>query len=169
MMLAAVFLILMEGTVYGNSIARRPHHDTIGVAVGVLAEVLICLWLCAVFRDRRGGGAGGGQCGDVFVPHRDRAVLLPHHPQHPAHGRYPAFCWRWRPDGRGVVFYEHFCLKFAAVAAILFVYCTLYRPQLQKLWQLAMGPFAQAGGPPHTPAVKAFSPNKGEFHGRFDA
>ena len=61
MMLAAVFLILMEGTVYGNSIARRPHHDTIGVAVGVLAEVLICLWLVpAVFRDRRGGGAGGG-------------------------------------------------------------------------------------------------------------
>ena len=39
----------------------------------------------------------------------------------------------------GVVFYEHFWLKFAAVAAILFVYCTLYRPQLQKLWQLAMG------------------------------
>ena len=39
----------------------------------------------------------------------------------------------------GVVFYEHFWLKFAAVAAILFVYCTLYRPQLQSCGSWAMG------------------------------
>ena len=39
----------------------------------------------------------------------------------------------------GVVFYQHFLLKFLAVGAILFVYCTLYRPQLQKLWQLGLG------------------------------
>ena len=39
----------------------------------------------------------------------------------------------------GVVFYQHFVVKFVLVGAILFIYCTLYRPQLQKLWQLGMG------------------------------
>ena len=36
----------------------------------------------------------------------------------------------------GVVFYQQFVVKFVLVGAILFIYCTLYRPQLQKLWHL---------------------------------
>ena len=39
----------------------------------------------------------------------------------------------------GVVFYQHFVIKFVLVGAILFIYCTLYRPQLQKLWQMGLG------------------------------
>ena len=38
----------------------------------------------------------------------------------------------------GVVFYQHFVVKFVLVGAIVFVYCTLYRPQLQKLWQMTL-------------------------------
>lgn len=34
LMLAVVFNILCEGTVYGNSIARKPWHDTIGIGLG---------------------------------------------------------------------------------------------------------------------------------------
>lgn len=34
LMLAVVFNILCEGTVYGNSIARKPWHDTIGIGIG---------------------------------------------------------------------------------------------------------------------------------------
>ena len=39
----------------------------------------------------------------------------------------------------GVVFYQHCVIKFVLVGAILFIYCTLYRPQLQKLWQMGLG------------------------------
>ena len=41
--------------------------------------------------------------------------------------------------GIGVVFYQHFVIKFVLVGAILFVYCTLYRTQLQKLIQMGLG------------------------------
>ena len=81
MMLAAVFLILMEGTVYGNAIARRPHHDTIGVAVGVGANWCSASGWCPSSRSPARHRPGGGQRGDVPLPHRDRPVLLPHHPQ----------------------------------------------------------------------------------------
>ena len=138
MMLAAVFLILMEGTVYGNSIARRPHHDTIGVAVGVLAEVLICLWLVPPFSVT---GAAVALVAGNAVMFLYRTVTgqyyyrtIPNIPR-----TVSGFLLALAATAAGVVFYEHFWLKFAAVAAILFVYCTLYRPQLQKLWQLAMG------------------------------
>ena len=46
---------------------------------------MICNMLMPASGASGGGGAGGGQCGDVFVPHHHWAVLLPHHPQHPAH------------------------------------------------------------------------------------
>ena len=43
----------------------------------------------------------------------------------------PIVCWS--PNGK------NFLLKLVAVGAILFIYCTLYRQQLQKLWQLGIG------------------------------
>ena len=45
LMLAVVFTILCEGTVYGNSIARKPWHDTIGIAIG--AAAWRSTWRCA--------------------------------------------------------------------------------------------------------------------------
>ena len=48
----------------------------------------------AFWRNGCRGRPGSGQCNDVFVPHCDRAVLLPHHPQLQP-GRSAAFCWRW--------------------------------------------------------------------------
>ncbi len=61
-MLAVVFNILCEGIVYGNSIARKPWHDTIGIGIGALSN----LGLCAAFvpplrHDRRGLCAGRQQ------------------------------------------------------------------------------------------------------------
>ena len=49
MMLSSVFAILIEGTVYGNAIARRPHHDTIGVALGVVVNFGMCAWLVPLY------------------------------------------------------------------------------------------------------------------------
>ena len=39
----------------------------------------------------------------------------------------------------GTLLWQHFVVKFVLVGAILFVYCTLYRTQLLKLWQMGLG------------------------------
>ena len=39
----------------------------------------------------------------------------------------------------GTVLWQHFVLKFLLVGTILFIYCTLYRAQLLKLWQMGLG------------------------------
>ena len=80
---------------------------------------------------------GGGQRGDVPLPHRDRSVLLPHHPQLSPH-RIRLFAGAGHRRG-GCCILPAVCGKFVLVGAILFIYCTLYRPQLQKLWQLGLG------------------------------
>ena len=42
-------------------------------------------------------------------------------------------------DVIGVVFAHNFIIKFVLTAAILFIYCNIYRAQLYKLWQIFMG------------------------------
>ena len=80
MMLAVVFSILCEGTVYGNTIARKPFHDwNRRGRCGQHCRVRRAG--AAFWRNGCRGRPGSGQCNDVFVPHCDRAVLLPHHPQ----------------------------------------------------------------------------------------
>ena len=49
LMLAVVFNILCEGTVYGNSIARKPWHDTIGIGLGALSNFGLCALLVPAF------------------------------------------------------------------------------------------------------------------------
>ena len=39
----------------------------------------------------------------------------------------------------GTLLWQHFFIKFALVGVILFIYCTLYRAQLTKLWAMGMG------------------------------
>ena len=138
MMLAAVFLILMEGTVYGNAIARRPHHDTIGVALGVIAEVLICLWLVPSYSVT---GAAVALVAGNAVMFMYRTITGQYYyrtiPSIPR--TVSGFLLAIAVALVGVILYQNFLLKLVAVGAILFIYCTLYRQQLQKLWQLGIG------------------------------
>ena len=138
MMLAAVFLILMEGTVYGNAIARRPHHDTIGVALGVVAEVLICLWLVPSYSVT---GAAVALVAGNAVMFMYRTITGQYYyrtiPSIPR--TVSGFLLAIAVALVGVILYQNFLLKLVAVGAILFIYCTLYRQQLQKLWQLGIG------------------------------
>ena len=39
----------------------------------------------------------------------------------------------------GTLLWQHFFIKFALVGVILFIYCTLYRAQLAKLWTMGLG------------------------------
>ena len=38
-----------------------------------------------------------------------------------------------------MLFRSNFIIKFVLTAAILFIYCNIYRAQLYKLWQISMG------------------------------
>ena len=138
LMLAVVFNILCEGTVYGNSIARKPWHDTIGIGLGALSN----FWLCAVLVPRFGltGAAlalAASNGAAFFVPQRHGADVLPHRGQLPqddlrlsagvcSHGS--------RHAAVAALLY-----KFALVGVILFIYCTLYRAQLARLWTMGLG------------------------------
>lgn len=138
MMLSSVFGILIEGTVYGNAIARRPQHDTIGVGVGVLVN----LGLCALLVPQYGvGGAAmslAAANGAMFLYRTITGQYyyrtIPNIPR-----TVSGFLLAGAATGVGVLFYNNFLIKFVLVGAILFVYCTLYRPQLNKLWQMARG------------------------------
>lgn len=138
MMLSSVFGILIEGTVYGNAIARKPHHDTIGVAVGVVVTLALGGWL--VPRFDVSGAAVALAVGNAAM-YLYRTVTgqyfyrtIPSIPR-----TVSGFLLALAATAAGVLFYQNFLLKFLSVSAILFVYCTLYRPQLHKLWQLALG------------------------------
>ena len=137
MMLSAVFAILIEGTVYGNAIARRPHHDTIGVALGVAVNVALCAWLVPLYSVTGAAVAVAASNAAMFLY---RTVTGQYYYRTiPNYGRtISGFLLALAATCVGVVFYQHFVVKFVLVGAIVFVYCTLYRPQLQKLWQMAL-------------------------------
>lgn len=138
MMLSSVFAILIEGTVYGNAIARRPHHDTIGVALGVAVNFGMCAWLVPLYNVTGAAVAVAAANAAMFLY---RTVTGQYYYRTiPNYGRtISGFLLALAATVAGVILYDHFILKFVSVGAILFVYCTLYRPQLRKLWQLAMG------------------------------
>lgn len=137
MMLSAVFAILIEGTVYGNAIARRPHHDTIGVALGVAVNVALCAWLVPLYSVTGAAAAVAASNAAMFLY---RTVTGQYYYRTiPNYGRtISGFLLALAATCVGVVFYQHFVVKFVLVGAIVFVYCTLYRPQLQKLWQMTL-------------------------------
>lgn len=137
MMLSSVFAILIEGTVYGNAIARRPHHDTIGVALGVAVNVALCAWLVPLYSVTGAAVAVAASNGAMFLY---RTVTGQYYYRTiPNYGRtISGFLLALAATCVGVVFYQHFVVKFVLVGAIVFVYCTLYRPQLQKLWQMTL-------------------------------
>ena len=138
MMLSSVFAILIEGTVYGNAIARRPHHDTIGVAVGVGVNVAMCAWLVPLY-DVTGAAVAVAASNAAMFLYRTVTGQY-YYRTIPSYGRtVSGFLLALAATAAGVVFYQHFVIKFVLVGAIVFVYCTLYRPQLQKLWKMGLG------------------------------
>lgn len=49
MLLVPVFSIIAETTVYGISIAKKPIHDTIGIALSVICNILFCMLMAPKF------------------------------------------------------------------------------------------------------------------------
>lgn len=138
LMLAVVFNILCEGTVYGNSIARKPWHDTIGIGVGALSNVLLCSWLVPGWGLTGAALALAASNGLAFL-YRSVTGQMYYRTIPSFTKTISGFLLAFGVTAAGTVLWQHFWLKFALVGAILFLYCTLYHTQLQKLWQMALG------------------------------
>lgn len=138
LMLAVVFNILCEGTVYGNSIARKPWHDTIGIGVGALSN----LGLCAAFVPRFGmPGAAFALAASNGLAFLYRSVTgQMYYRTIPSFAKtISGFLLAFAVTAAGTLLWQHFVLKFVFTGAVLFIYCTLYRAQLLKLWNMGLG------------------------------
>ena len=138
LMLAVVFNILCEGTVYGNSIARKPWHDTIGIAVGAASNFLLCTLLVPGMGLPGAALALAASNGLAFLYRSVTGQM--YYRTIPSFAKTASgFLLAFAVTAAGTLLWQHFWLKFALCAAILFIYCTLYRAQLLRLWQLALG------------------------------
>ena len=138
LMLAVVFNILCEGTVYGNSIARKPWHDTIGIGIGALSN----LGLCAAFVPRFGmTGAAFALAASNGLAFLYRSVTgQMYYRTIPSFAKtISGFLLAFAVTAAGTLLWQHFVLKFVLTGAVLFIYCTLYRAQLLKLWNMGLG------------------------------
>ena len=138
MMLSSVFAILIEGTVYGNSIARKPWHDTIGIGIGALSN----LGLCAAFVPRFGmTGAAFALAASNGLAFLYRSVTgQMYYRTIPSFAKtISGFLLAFAVTAAGTLLWQHFVLKFVLTGAVLFIYCTLYRAQLLKLWNMGLG------------------------------
>ena len=137
-MLAVVFNILCEGTVYGNSIARKPWHDTIGIAIGAGSNFVLCSLLVPSFGLTGAALALAASNGLAFLYRSVTGQMyyrtIPSFPK-----TISGFLLAFAVTAIGTVLWQHFVVKFVLVGAILFIYCTLYRAQLLKLWQMGLG------------------------------
>ena len=138
LMLAVVFNILCEGTVYGNSIARKPWHDTIGIAIGAGANFLLCSLLVPAFGLTGAALALAASNGLAFL-YRTVTGQLSYRTIPSFAKTVSGFLLAFAATAIGTLLWQHFVVKFVLVGAILFVYCTLYRTQLLKLWQMGLG------------------------------
>ena len=138
LMLAVVFNILCEGTVYGNSIARKPWHDTIGIGLGALSNFGLCAVLVPRFGLTGAALALAASNGLAFLYRSITGQMY-----YRTVASYPktisGFLLAFAVTAIGTLLWQHFFIKFALVGVILFIYCTLYRAQLARLWSMGLG------------------------------
>ena len=138
LMLAVVFNILCEGTVYGNSIARKPWHDTIGIAIGAVSNLGLCAVLVPSFGLTGAALALAASNGLAFL-YRSVTGQMYYRTIPSFSKTISGFLLAFAVTAAGTLLWQHFLLKFLLVGVILFIYCTLYRVQLIKLWNMGLG------------------------------
>ncbi len=138
LMLAVVFNILCEGTVYGNSIARKPWHDTIGIGLGALSNLGLCAVLVPAFGLTGAALALAASNGIAFL-YRSVTGQMYYRTVASYAKTISGFLLAFAVTAIGTLLWQHFIIKFALVGVILFIYCTLYRAQLAKLWGIGLG------------------------------
>ena len=137
MMLAAVFTILSEGTVYGISIARRPIFDTIGIALSLASNIGLCYLLVPRFQLL---GAAAALALSSFLMFLFRTLIAQafyrtiDHPLKTACAL--ALCIA--TACLGCILADRFLWKGLVCLAVIGVYCVMYKKELVRCWRLGM-------------------------------
>lgn len=137
MMLSAVFNLLCVTTVNGNALKQRPIFDTIGIGLGLLIDVLGCIFLIPPF------GILGATIALVlgnataYVFRTVTAQIL-----------YPTIA---KPSKTvlafviatvvaifGTMYTNQFLIKFLVAAVGIVAYIFLYMPQFKRTWKLGI-------------------------------
>lgn len=136
MMLAAVFTILCETTVYGIAIAKRPIFDTLGFGVSLLCNVLLCVLLVPGWGLV---GAGVALALANFAMYLFRTLFGQYFYRTI---RYPgktalALALAFALTAAGTLWHDRFVLKLACCTAAILIYCLMYREELVRCAGLA--------------------------------
>lgn len=138
LMLAVVFNILCEGTVYGNAIARKPWHDTIGIGIGAASNLGLCTLLVPRLGLMGAALALAVSNGLMFLY---RTVTGQYYYRSiPSYARtIVGFALAFAVTAAGTLLWDRFVLKFILTGALLLAYCVLYRAQLLQMWRMVLG------------------------------
>ncbi|NLW79406.1 MAG: hypothetical protein GXY32_08365 [Ruminococcaceae bacterium] len=148
-MLSAVFTILCETTVYGNAIARRPIFDTIGIAISMIVNIVLCVLLTPTLGML--GAAIAIAVADLLM-YLFRTLTAQRY--YVSINSVPktiiAVEVAIALALAGTLFTYDFLPKLLCSAAAIVIYCLMYRAELVRLWHLAIGMlnhlFRRSGG-----------------------
>lgn len=137
MMLSAVFTVLCETTVYGNTIAKRPIFDTIGNALSIGGNILLLYLLVPRFELI---GAAIALTGANFVMFLFRTLTAQHFYSSIAYPAKTAVAVAIA-IGLGVAgtwLHNQFLPRLAVCGIALLIYCLLYRKELMRFVQVGL-------------------------------
>ena len=120
------------------AIFRKPWHDTIGIGLGALSNFGLCAVLVPRFGLVGAALALAASNGAAFLYRSVTGQMY-----YRTVASYPktisGFLLAFAVTAVGTLLWQHFFIKFALVGVILFIYCTLYRAQLARLWTMGLG------------------------------
>ena len=135
MMLAAVFPILCEGTVYGIAIAKKPVFDTIGIGLSFVINMIFCFILAPKYGLI---GAAMALVISAFFMFTFRTVIAQ---KYYRTIRYPAktalaILIAFALTAAGTLLYDQFVVKLLISFSAMILYCFLYKDELFRCIKL---------------------------------
>ena len=118
--------------------ARKPWHDTIGIGLGALSNLGLCAVLVPAFGLTGAALALAASNGIAFL-YRSVTGQMYYRTVASYAKTISGFLLAFAVTAIGTLLWQHFFIKFALAGVILFIYCTLYRAQLAKLWGIGLG------------------------------
>ena len=138
MMLAPVFTILGEGTVYGISIARKPIFDTLGIALSFIANIILSIVLIGRFSLM---GAAAALALSSFVMFAFRTLVAQRFyrtVENPVKTILALLMCNITACF-GCIFANDFLLKALVCCGSAAVYCFMYKKEVKRCFALGIG------------------------------
>lgn len=137
MMLSAVFNVISETTIYGNTIARRPIFDTIGNALSLVCNLVFCYFFVPRFGVIGAAYALAGANLVMFVFRSTTGQLFYRSIKNPFKTAV-ALALAIALAFAGTYWAHNILARVVASCAVLLVYCIMYRKEFVRYVQLAL-------------------------------